>query len=159
MSEPRIVTRSGSGYVLHLGKDERALVARLLDELRELVDEPDEAAAARLFPVVHADDEVREAEYQRLTRADLVTSRIAAIDAVGTVLARTGRKVALDEDELLAFMQSVNALRLVLGTVLDITEDDDLAPSETLAALPEYQLYGYLSWVLDATVQALSGAG
>ncbi len=159
MSEPRLLTRSGTGYVLHLGRDERTLVARLVAELREIIAEPDDAAAARLFPVVHTDDEAREAEYRRLTRDGLITSRLAAIDTVEGVLARSGRKVPLDEAEVMAFMQSVNSLRLVLGTVLEISEDDDLDPSADLVATPEYQLYGYLSWILDATVRAMSVDG
>ena len=31
----------------------------------------------------------------------------------------------LDADQLTAWMQAVNALRLILGTMLEITEDDE----------------------------------
>ena len=55
----------------------------------------------------------------------------------------------------MAFMQSVNAVRLVLGTLLDVGEDDELSEDDG----PEHHLYGYLSWVLDASVRALSGDG
>jgi Domain of unknown function (DUF2017) len=156
VSNGRVVTRSAAGYVLHLGKDERALVSRLLGELRALLTEPttEPAAVRRLFPVVHPDHPDREAEYQRLMRDELVASRLAGIDAVEGVLGRTGRKVTLDDDQIVAFIQAVNGVRLVLGTLLDVSEDDD--PVEELAASPEYQLYGYLSWVLDSAVQALS---
>ena len=158
----RPVTRSGSGYVLHLGREERALVSRLLDELRALLTEPaDPELVRRLFPVVHPDDAEREAEYQRLMRDELVTSRLAGIETVSDVLGRSGRKVTFDEGQMIAFMQAVNGVRLVLGTVLDITEDDELGDpglgDEGVEDSPEYHLYGYLSWVLDATVRALSG--
>jgi hypothetical protein len=155
----RPVTRSGSGYVLHLGREERALVSRLLDELRTLLTEPgDPELVRRLFPVVHPDEPEREAEYQRLMRDELVASRLAGIETVSTVLERSGRKVSLDEGQMIAFMQAVNSVRLVLGTLLDITEDDELGDDEGADDSPEYQLYGYLSWVLDASVRALSGA-
>ena len=159
MSEVRPVTRSGSGYVLHLGRDERALVSRLLDELRSLLTEPaDPELVRRLFPVVHPDDPEREAEYQRLMRDELVTSRLAGIETVTKVLGRTGRKVTLDEAQMVAFVQAVNGVRLVLGTLLDVTEDDETAALvEELDDSPEYHLYGYLSWVLDSSVRALSG--
>ena len=162
MGEPKVVTRSGSGYVLHLGKDERALVARLVDELRAVMTEPDaQAAAMRLFPVVHPDRPDDEEEYQRLMRDELVTSRLAGIDTVEEVLGRSGRKVPLDEAEMLAFVQAVNSVRLVLGTVLDVGEDDEagaLLDDEVAADdSPEYHLYAYLSWVLDASVRAMSG--
>jgi Domain of unknown function (DUF2017) len=158
MSEVRPVTRTGSGYVLHLGREERVLVTRLLDELRALLTEPaDPELVRRLFPVVHPDNPEREAEYQRLMRDELVASRLAGIEAVSTVLGRTGRKVTLDEAQMVAFMQAVNGVRLVLGTLLDVTEDDELVDREEVDDSPEYHLYGYLSWVLDSSVQALSG--
>ncbi len=158
MASSKPVTRSGSGYVLHLGKDERALVARLLDELRSLLTEPaDPELVRRLYPVVHPDDPERESEYQRLMRDELIASRLAGIETVTEVLGRSGRKVTLDEAQMAAFMQAVNGIRLVLGTLLDVTEDDELIEREEAETTPEYHLYGYLSWVLDSSVRALSG--
>jgi hypothetical protein len=151
-----IVTRSSGRYVLHLGKDERALLARLLGELRELVNDPVESSVVRrLFPAVYPDDAEREAEYQRLMREDLVSSRLAAVDVVESVLGGSGRRVTLDDAQMQAFVQSVNAVRLVLGTLLDVTEDEDDSRPE-LASSPEYQLYAYLSWLLDSAIQAMS---
>ena len=113
---------------------------------------------ARLFPVVHPDDDELEAEYQRLMRDELVASRLAGIATVKEVLAGQGnaKKVTFDEDQLVAFMQALNGVRLVLGTHLDITDDSEDQPENAL--VPEYQLYAYLSWVLDSAVRALSGA-
>ena len=151
-----IVTRSSGRYVLHLGKDERALLARLLGELRELVNDPvDSSVVRRLFPAVYPDDAEREAEYQRLMREDLVSSRLAAVDVVESVLGGSGRRVTLDDAQMQAFVQSVNAVRLVLGTLLGVTEDEDESQPE-LAISPEYQLYAYLSWLLDSAIQAMS---
>jgi Domain of unknown function (DUF2017) len=154
MSDPRLVTRSRHGYVLHLGSEERSVVSRLLDELRGLLRTAsgDAPGLERLFPVVHPEHPEQEAEYQRLMREELVASRLGAIDTVQRVLAGSGRKVILDEAQLMAFMQAVNSLRLVLGTVLDVGEDDEPAPSDG----PEQHLYGYLSWLLDASVRAVS---
>jgi Domain of unknown function (DUF2017) len=151
-----IVTRSSGRYVLHLGKDERALLARLLGELRELVNDPVESSVVRrLFPAVYPDDAEREAEYQRLMREDLVSSRLAAVDVVESVLGGSGRRVTLDDAQMQAFVQSVNAVRLVLGTLLDVSEDEDESRPE-LVSSPEYQLYAYLSWLLDSAIHAMS---
>ncbi len=157
VGNPKIVTRSGDGFTLHIGADERAVVARLLGELRDMQTNPDAAdAVARLFPVVHQGDAHEEEEWQRLMRDELITSRSAAIDTVVGVLQRPGRKVPITAAEMQAFIQAVNSIRLVLGTVLDVGEDeDDLAPE--LLESPEYGLYGYLSFVLDASVRVLSG--
>lgn len=143
---------------MRLNVEERALVARLLDELGALLTEPaDPTTTERLFPVVHPDRPQQEAEYQRLMRDELVASRLAGIATVKGVLAGqgNGKKVTFSEDELVAFMQALNSVRLVLGTLLDITDDDDDSPENGL--VPEYQLYAYLSWVLDSAVHALSG--
>ncbi len=153
----RLVTRSGSGFTLHIGKDERAVVSRLLEELRTLQSDPAAAeATVRLFPVVHPNEPHQEEEWQRLMRDELIESRAEGIDAVVEVLARPGRKVAISEDEMLAFVRVVNSVRLVLGTILEVTEDDDLDAPPELFESPEYQLYGYLSYILDACVRALS---
>jgi hypothetical protein len=150
--------RSGS-YTLHLDDDEIGLVRRLLAELRALLTaDPAEADAitTRLFPTVHPDDPEQEAEYQRLMRDELVTSRLAALDTVDAALVSGER---LDEAQLTAFMQSLNAVRLVLGTMLDVGDDpDDDEVSSELADSAEHHLYGYLSWLLEWTVRAMSGA-
>jgi hypothetical protein len=154
---PKVVTRSGAGFTLHLGAQERSVVAQLLTELKTMQTDPDAAEAlTRLFPVVHPNDPDQEAEYQRLMREELITSRAAAIDTVVAVLERPGRKVSLDAEEMNAFMQAVNSIRLVLGTVLEVSEDEDEVPDEVLESA-EYGLYGYLSYVLDASVRLLSG--
>ena len=84
MAPPRAVTRSGSGYVLHLGatsgRSSSACSTSCATMLTEPPTTPD--ALARLFPVVHPDEPEQEAEYQRLMRDELVTSRLAGIDTV-----------------------------------------------------------------------------
>lgn len=157
MNERGAFTKGRGGFVLRLAVEERALVARLLDELKSLLTDPAEPAmTARLFPVVHPDRPDQEAEYQRLMRDELVTSRLAGIETVKEALAGTGKRVTFTEDQLVAFMQALNSVRLVLGTMLDVSEGDDEV-LDTAPLVPEYQLYAYLSWVLDSAVQALSG--
>lgn len=163
---------SGDRFVLRLAPDERTMLGRLLEEFRALLaapaDSQDAGATLRLFPVAHPDDAEMEAEYQRLTRDELVTSRLAGIDTVEKVLAtattegRRGKRsdvVRFDENELMSFMQAVNGIRLVLGTILDVNDDDDPddhADDDSGVLVPEYHLYAYLSWVLDSAVGVLS---
>ncbi|MCB0969706.1 MAG: DUF2017 family protein [Ilumatobacter sp.] len=154
------VLADGDGFVVQLGADESALVRRLVDELRTLLTdvEPDSEARVllvRLFPVAHADDPEAEAEYQRLMRDELVQSKLASFAIVDEVLASPGR---IDEGRLIAFMQSINSIRLVLGTMLGVTDDPDLPEvNPGFEDTPEYHLYAWLSWLLDHIVHALSG--
>jgi hypothetical protein len=52
-------------------------------------------------------------------------------------------------------MRSVNSLRLVLGTLLDVHDDEaDLLLDEDDPAYGQLQLYSYLGWLLDWMVTA-----
>ena len=154
------VRRSDDRYVIDIPDDEKALVRRLVGELRELLttEEPDSEALVllvRLFPVAYRDDDELEAEYQRLMRDDLVQSKLAAFDIVDRAL---DESEPIDEGELIAFMQSVNSIRLVLGTMLGVTDDPNIEEvTPGLEDSPEYNLYTYLSWLLEWCVRALGG--
>ncbi len=143
------------GWALAFDREERDLLTRLMGELRELLEQDESSALLdRLFPTAYPDDEEKEAEYQRLMREELVTSRVAAIDAVVAVV-EPDEPPVMDEGQTIAFMQSVNAIRLVLGSMLGIT-DDAAAEDADLADTAEHHLYSYLGWVLEWTVRALS---
>ena len=70
----------------------------------------------------------------------------------------TAKATVLTEDEVSAWLQSINALRLVLGTRLDVQEDDDgvIEPDDPDA--DARVLYHYLSALTDAIVTSLSSA-
>ncbi len=152
------IRRRGDGFVVALGGEERAVVDRLLGELGDLLDDDGEASAVlldRLFPTVYPDDPEREAEYQRLMRPELVESKKSAIADVRAALADDEHR--LDDAELVSLMQGINSVRLVLGTMLGVTDDGDEV-ADGLESSPEYALYGYLSWLLEWCVRALTGA-
>lgn len=159
------VKRRVDGFVLRLGDEETALVLRLLAEMRELLTAegaPAQALTRRLYPVVHPDDPEMEAEYQRLMRDELIASRLASLDLVEAALSSGSR---LDEATMTAFARSLNSLRLVLGVMLGIDDDrdpddpddSDDGVAEGLDGSPEHHLYGYLSWLLEHSIRALSG--
>lgn len=145
------------GWRIGFDAEERGLLIRLMDELAELLTDPgDNELVRRLFPTAYPDDEEKEAEYQRLMREELVASRMSAIETVKDLL-DPARTELLDEGQTIAFMQSVNAVRLVLGTMLGVTDDDaaDEADDDDNDT-PEHHLYDFLSWILEWTVQSLS---
>lgn len=149
-----VVVLAPDEFRLDLAADEHGLIQRLLGQLRGLVsDAPlDDARLRRLFPTAYHDDAERDEEYQRLMRDELLASRLASLDQVEDALQQT----SLNGDQLGAFMRSLNALRLVLGTLLDVDEDTDplqMDPDDPLFA--EHQLYVWLSWMLEHVVEAL----
>jgi hypothetical protein len=145
----RVVGRRGR-YELRLDQRERELIRELLSDLRTMLAlGPDDPRVRRLYPAAYAEDAELEDEYRRLTREELQTGRLASVAAVEATI----EAASLSADELTAWMQSVNALRLVLGTMLDITEDDqELAfdPSDPDARVKA--LYGYLGGLLEEIV-------
>jgi hypothetical protein len=147
----RIDSRQGR-FMLRLEPRERDLIRQLLGELREVLALPaSDPRVRRLYPAAYAGDQEREDEYQRLTRDELTSGRLASVDAVEETI----DKDLLTLEELTAWMQAVNSLRLVLGTMLEITEDGQepaFAPSDPNART--VALYGYLGGLLDEIVEA-----
>ena len=144
------------GWRINLDTEERNLLLRMMGELRALLIGPDDhELLRRLFPVAYLDDEEKEAEYQRLMREELVASRLAAIESVTRTVDPASATTLLDEGDTIAFMQSINAIRLVLGSMLGITDDESADAAEATDS-PEHHLYDFLSWLLEWTVRSLS---
>ncbi len=154
-----VVERTPKGYVFNLERDEIELVVRLFAELRALILSDDPAHAPlvrRLFPPAYhlSDDAEAEAEYQKFMREELVASRLQSIEMVEHTLS-TG--APLDDGAIQGFVQSLNAVRLVLGTLLDVSEEHDPASvRDDDPMVGEHHLYTFLSWLLECTVQALT---
>ncbi len=127
-----------------------------MNELGQLLmDESGDPRLIRMFPPAYhlADDAEADAEYQRLMRDDLVASRLAGIATVNLAMETAG---PVSEEAMISFVQAINGLRLVLGTMLDVAEDhdpDDINDDDPLVG--EHNLYNFLSWLLDWAVRAL----
>lgn len=154
------VTRlDATSYSLNIDASDRTTLNGLLDQLRDvLMHEPSSDIARRLFPAAYHQDEQHEQEYQRLMRDELLSSRLASLSLTASLLERemNSDSIVLSGDELDALMRSINSLRLVLGTLLDVDEDEFEAHlAEDDPAYGQYQLYSYLGWLLDwiVTVQ------
>jgi hypothetical protein len=142
------IRRRGVGvYEVRLRRGEQALVASLVRQLRE-----QQPHLRRLFPPAYANDAERDAGYQVLTRDELLEGRLAALDVVERTLDGAHE---LDQAELTAWMTTLNSLRLVIGTRLDVDEElPELDESDPLA--PEYAVYEVLGWLLAQVVDTLT---
>jgi hypothetical protein len=146
----------GGRYALRLREDERELLASLPLQLKELVDgAPDDPWLRRLFPPAYhqREDAAKQAEWHRLMGEDMLTRRREQLE----VLASTAMATEVDEATLVGWSQAINDLRLYLGTRLDVTEDTDIEDFDEDD--PEhglYVLYGWLSFIQDHVITALS---
>ena len=154
------VTRlDATSYSLNIDASDRTTLNGLLDQLRDvLMHDSSSDIARRLFPAAYHQDEQHEQEYQRLMRDELLSSRLASLSLTTSLLERetNSDSIVLSADELDVLMRSINSLRLVLGTLLDVDEDEFVAHlDEDDPAYGQYQLYSYLGWLLDwiVTVQ------
>ncbi|MEI7592946.1 MAG: DUF2017 family protein [Actinomycetes bacterium] len=145
---PPLIEIVEGGYRVNLGDVEQRVLRQSFFDLRILVNERD-ASTRRLFPNAYVDQPQLEAEYQQLVGDDLAQSQLAAIDQVeqsidGKVVDRAG---------LEQWMRSINAIRLVIGTKLDISEDPERLKRND-PRFAAYQLYDFLghllSWILSA---------
>lgn len=126
------------------------LVVGLADQLDSLLDD-DRPELIRLFPTAYPDDPERDAGYQILARGELVEHRR---NNVARVMETAGDD-RVDEETLVAWMQVINDLRLVLGTMLNVSEDDhEVDPDDPHA--DGLELYNVLGVLLESTVRALS---
>ncbi len=125
------------------------LVVGLAGQLDGMLDE-DRPELKRLFPTAYADDPERDAGYQILTRGELVEQRRANVERV---LESAGAD-HVGEDTVLAWMHVINDLRLVLGTMLDVSEDDHAVDDDDPRA-DGLELYHVLGVLLESIVGAL----
>lgn len=144
-------TRRGD-FELDIPREERILLRSLPQQLRELLSS-DDPALERLFPPAYPDDADLQSEYERLVRGDLLHQRLTSVE----VMEQTIDASRVSEEQLLAWLSSLNDLRLVLGTRLGATEDDDpedIADDDPQA--PAYAVYYYLGWLEEQVVEALN---
>ncbi len=148
------VKRNGN-VEIKITEDERQLLSSLIEQLRELVlsTAPEGAvdpSLRRLYPAAYANDDQHEVEYQRSMRDQLLERRLSHLDAVETTL----DDPELNQETLNYWIMSINDLRLVLGTHLDVSEEDepnfldDDDPQQHQSAI-----YHYLSHLLGELVE------
>jgi len=144
--------RDGS-YRLRLSAAERELLRTAPAELEVLLDEPANPDLRRLFPHAYEDADAQD-EYATLIGDELVDGRRRAL---ATIRATAGND-RLTADEAEAWLTGLNALRLVLGTRLDVREEEPahVDPSDPRAY--DWAVYYYLSFLQEQLVDAMAGA-
>lgn len=122
---------------------------------------PDDPALARLFPDAYPDDPDATADFRRYTQPDLTAERRrragVAIETLDRI--KDGGRLTLLPAEAAAWLGALNDLRLVLGTRLEITTDDQqpgegFGPDDPRTAyVPVYYYLGYLQ---ETLIEALA---
>ena len=151
MGRKDVIKREGDGFVMAVRPDDRRVVVDLVAQLRDaIVAGTDDERFRRLFPAAYHQDVELDEEYHRLMHGELLASRLDSLNRTHELLARNAdaEVVSLGEEEIDSLMKSVNDLRLVLGTLLDIQENEPKIDEDD-PAYPQFHLYTYLGWLLE----------
>jgi len=150
----QIERRRDGSYRLRLSPPERELLRTLPAELEVLLDEPGNPDLRRLFPHAYEDADAQD-EYARLMGDDLLDSRSLALKTIR----ETAESDRLTAGQAESWLTGLNALRLVLGTRLDVREEEQpvrVDPSDPRAF--DWSVYYYLSFLQEQLVEAMAGA-
>jgi hypothetical protein len=139
-------------------EDEDPLAAMIGIELTAV--RPQDPALLRLFPDAYKEDETASDEFRRYTQRSLKSAKQANAQAVLDSLANSGDKIVLSDGQVLAWLGSLNDLRLVLGTRIGVTDDgheipDDLDPEDGEFGL--HHIYDWLTYLQESLIQAMTG--
>lgn len=135
--------------VVRLDETLRALLRQVTEELREVLLVEDADLTRRLYPTAYPDDETLEGDYQAVVHDQLLMQRLDGIDQL---------QATVDDDSISietadAWMNTINQVRLVLGTQLDVTEEHtEIAEDDPMAT--NYVIYQVLSHVLEELTHA-----
>ena len=142
-------------FGVRLSARERDAVRTFTQQLRTLLtsEHPSsDEAVARLFPPALPDDVLGNLEYEQRHGNELLLGRLEALDTVERTLGAD----ELTEAELLAWLGSLNSIRLVIGTRISVTEDSvgaDFEGDDQAAEM--FSLYAYLTWLEGWVIEAL----
>ena len=128
---------------------------------------PEDPALARLLPDAYRPDagadpglDVAEAaaDFRRYTEPGLRAAKRerAAVVLRGLAEVPGGGRLRLARTDADAWLTTLNDLRLVLGTRLDVTEETDLfAPTDDEDTAHALQVYGWLGWLQESLLDCL----
>ncbi len=139
----------GDRVLVRLDENLRALLEQVTEELREVLLVGDDEHTRRLYPTAHPDDDELEQQYRDMVRDQLLMQRLDGIDQVQASIDTE----SMDADLADVWMNTINQARLVLGTQLDVGEDDGPIEQDDPDATQKV-IYQVLSHVLEELTSA-----
>ena len=149
--DPGIRRLPDGRYELAWRAADRLMVGVLASELDELLDS-DDPSIVRLFPPAYGTDAERSAGFDAIARYEMIDRRRESLQVLRSAI----QSGPLDVEGLEAVMRSINDLRLVLGTRLDVTEDAEPVARPGDPDAPRIAAYHRLSQLLGQIVGALA---
>ena len=144
------------GIRVTLRDDERAGLAAVLDQFRQLLVGGRGPSLLRFQPPVHIHDPKASEEFWDMAGDSLLRHRLEAIETVEAGLDGT----PLDDDGVEAWVQTLNSVRLYLGNTLEVGAATFNPPQEgdQPQEAARYVLYEWLGGLLDQLVMVAAEA-
>jgi len=149
-----LVHRNATGdFDVEIFDWQQQMLTNLIEPLRDLLVEGSSPVLRRLYPTAYPADADANAAFDDLVHDQLLEQKLAALDTVEESMAAT----ELNEPQLMQWLNAINSIRLVLGTRLDISEEDNpLDIAEDDPDRPLWLSYELLTQMLGIIVDALS---
>lgn len=166
---PEKIRRRGDRLVLTFHPAEVEVLRDLAGQLETLLqggvpERGGDPARDRLFPRAYLDptEDEAESDWQSVVHGDLVQAKsdavTALVDSLDTGKAKRGDQleVSLGPDDVAQWVGALNDVRLALGVLLEVTEDEPrVSPDDPRA--PGYELYAWLTWLQGMMIETLTG--
>ena len=162
------IRRTDAGIVLVLHAAEVEMLRDLAGQLESLLEggvpeRGGDPTRDRLFPRAYLDptEDEAESEWQAVVHEDLVREKSAAVEALvdsldaGTAGARTRSRSTLAPEAVEQWVGALNDVRLALGVVLEVTEDEPRLARDDPRARPGSSVYHWLTWLQGSLVAEL----
>lgn len=160
---------------LSLAAGEREVLGQLFDQMGQLLDEltaqetsdplelmlgmngstqiSKDPALARLFPDGYSEDEHASSDFRRFTEQDLRQQKVATLNDVREAMQAIEYPTVVSTSHAQSWLKALNDLRLVLGTRLEISDDNDF---DFDSDEPGIHLYNYLTYLQGTLIEALN---
>lgn len=133
--------------VVALPKAESEALGEFMDQLRQMLVDGTDPGLRRLSPPACPDDPESENDYRQMVDDDLLEARLEAIATVEAGIDGT----TLDDEDVGAWMRSLNCLRLILAERFDT---EGINPDDGKSDDPMVHLYHWFAWLLEQLVEA-----
>jgi Domain of unknown function (DUF2017) len=142
------------GLSLRFSEAEADLLSSVAQQIAELLagyeDRDGDPALERLLPDGYRDNAEDAEEFRRFTQTELVDEKVAgALSIVDALKPRTEKGAAhvlLSQGEAVAWLRSLNDIRLALGARLGIVDDESRPPLDNSYAI--YVWLGHVQFLL-----------
>jgi hypothetical protein len=159
--------RDGDECVARFSSQDAQILRQSMASLAALLTgdpDPGDPVLERLFPDVYPTDPVQQAEFRRLTEADLRAAKLDQARGVLADLLAAGGEVRLTPERAELWLRALTDVRLALGIRLGVTDDTDIEAEIDAAVgrdpgsarVMQLTLYLYLTYLQESLVGALT---